>query len=250
GMRTSSSTRSGVASRALSSACAPLRVSIRSKPCSARKSEIKRRFCGLSSTMSSVASCTSLGDGIGLRSQTALQQRHQPLFVEMPRQGVRPASEGTQGVLLLQVERELLDPHELTQARQLEKRLENAARRSNKTLVRLRFPAVGRGLRLGVAPLEAKALLDDVDQIARLERLAQAGSERVDFGFRVLEVGAARGRCHYGDALEPHGVADRTRSLEPVHAGHAQVHEDEVRLALTGGRNSLAPVAGERDLKA
>src|ERR1700741_2612516 len=119
GMRTSRSTRSGVARCALSSACAPLRVNIKSKPCSARKSEIRRRFWGLSSTISSVVPFGSLGDSIAMRPQVLLQQRDQLLLVEPACQAVNMASERAQGVLSFQVQRHLLDTYQLAQAREL-----------------------------------------------------------------------------------------------------------------------------------
>src|SRR5262249_2314949 len=155
---------------------------------SARKSEIKRRFCGLSSTMSRVASRTSFGDGIALLSETALQQRHQLIFLQMARQGVHPARERSQGLLLLQLERELLDPDQLAQARELEQRLEHAAWRSNEPFVRAPLGGGSGCLGLRVAPAQAEAVPDDVDQIARLEWFAQAGREGVDVGFGVLEI--------------------------------------------------------------
>src|SRR5882762_10193984 len=239
GMRTSRSTRSGLAKRAFSSACAPLRVSIRSNPCSARKSEIRRKFCGLSSTISTVAPRSSVGSDIAMCSCAVLQQRDESLLVEIPGERVQAASErAIPRFAPLQLQRDLLDAHQLAQSREFKQFVERGTgRRDELCICLLPHRRAPMGLGLFVAPGQVEQARDDIKQFRTLERLAQAGRESQRICFCPFEVRGAGGCCHYRHRSQFERLANGVGSLEAGHFRHAQIHHDQGRTPLQRGGN-------------
>src|SRR5258708_9680368 len=195
GMVTSSRTRSGMARSILPSACAPLRVSIRSKPCSARKSDISRRFCGLSSTINNVAPRRSADNVIARSSDAILQHGNQALLLEAASQRIQsPAERAVTRTSLIELQRNLFDAHQFSHPGQLEQFLQRGTRGGYDMSLRVSGSVVCRRLRIGVAPDQIKGTLDRVEQIPGLKRFAQTGHEGPRIRFRTLEVRAAGGR--------------------------------------------------------
>src|SRR5262249_5650587 len=158
--------------------CAPPRVSINSKPCSARKSEMSRRFWGASSTIRSRAPASSLGRGIAARSQASLQQLHQGFFLEGVRKPVYAARKRLiADIALFETERNLFQAHQQAEGGQVERLSEHGRCGGDQPGRGNRRSLIRHVLGLGVAPLRGKHLADHIEQLRGLKWLAQARGE-------------------------------------------------------------------------